>query len=188
MKYIKTSVIMVSVCWMCQVSHGLALSGSDLQTIGRRYGVSPHLLRAISMVESQSGELLGEYEVRQVVDHTQLKFLKKIARYTGRSISDFKGSDRGAMGYMQIIPSTFYMYAQDGDGDGVKDPLNAHDSVATAAYYLARELAKKNSTKAALKSYNNDTDYCEKILTLYREFTSRNSLTDNVTIATRNEW
>jgi membrane-bound lytic murein transglycosylase B len=101
------------------------------------------------------------------VDSTQLKFLKKIARDTGRSIFEFKGSYAGAMGYMQIIPSTFYRYAQDGNGDGIKDPLNQYDSLATAAYFLARKIAKKENLIGAIRSYNDSSDYCEKVIGIY---------------------
>ncbi len=154
---------------MFSASQGLALSEADLQTIGSKYGVSPSLLKAISILESQKGKLLGNYEVRKVISRTQLKFLKKIARHTGRSISEFKGSHAGAMGYMQIIPSTFYMYAQDGDGDDVKDPLNPYDSLATAAYFLALKTAEKSNMQAVLKSYNNSSVYCVKVLKLFRK-------------------
>jgi membrane-bound lytic murein transglycosylase B len=154
---------------MLYVSQAFALSGLDFQIIGNRYGVSPHLLRAVSIIESQDGKLTGNYEVRLVVDSIQLKFLKKIARATGRSLSDFKGSYAGAMGHMQIMPSTFYKYAQDGDGDGVKDPLNQYDSLATAAYFLARKIAKYG-TRTAIRSYNNSSIYCQKILRLYWRF------------------
>ncbi|MBD3308436.1 transglycosylase SLT domain-containing protein [candidate division KSB3 bacterium] len=149
-----------------EVSHVFALSDADFQRIGNKYGVSPYLLLAISIVESQSGELLGKHEVRSVVKHTQLKFLQKIAAHTGRKVSEFRGSSAGAMGYMQIMPSTFYTYAQDGNGDGIKDPLHPLDSLATAAYYLAYRIASKKNLKTALKSYNNSDHYCDKVLQL----------------------
>lgn len=142
------------------------MSEADFQIVGRKYGVSPALLQAIALVESQHGELLGKYIVTEVIDDVQLKFLKKIARHTGRDISTFKGSYRGAMGYMQIMPSTFYTYAQDGDGDGTRDPLNPYDSLATAAHYLARSIAVTNTVKEALRKYNNSAAYCDKVLTL----------------------
>jgi membrane-bound lytic murein transglycosylase B len=153
----------------CGASQAFALSDSDFQTMGSKYGVSPFLLLAISILESQEGELLGQHEVRKVVNSTQLKFLKKIAKHTGRVLSEFKGSPAGAMGYMQIMPSTFYSYGQDGDGDGIKDPLNPYDSLATAAYYLAYRIAVHNNIKSALKNYNNSASYCVKVLKLSRQ-------------------
>ncbi len=153
-----------------------ALSDSDFEVIGRRYGVSPELLHAISIVESQGGTLTGKYEVWNVVNATQLEFLQKIGRHTGRSLTEFTGSHAGAMGYMQIIPSTFFRYAQDGDGDGIKDPLNPYDSVATAALFLAREITRKGSVKGALRSYNNSSAYVAKVFTLYQTLQSQSAV------------
>ena len=169
MDSIKTIVTMVPVFLTLCVSEASALSESDFQAFGRKYGVSPHLLQAVSIVESQKGELMGKFEVKKVVDKTQLRYLKKIAQQTGRSISEFKGSYAGAMGYMQIMPATFYEYAQDGNGDGVRDPLNPYDSLATAAYYLARNIAKRSNMREALRRYNNNDSYCDKVLVLYRQ-------------------
>ncbi len=166
---IKTIGTIVPTVLAFYVSQVFALSDLDFQSVGTKYGVSPYLLQAISIVESQDGELLGEFQVSEVVDETQLEFLKKIAWHTGRSLSEFKGSYAGAMGHMQIVPSTFYIYAQDGDGDGIKDPLNPYDSLATAAHFLARNIALKNGMRAALRRYNNSAVYCQKILKLYRQ-------------------
>ncbi len=159
-------VLAMFVCAIAQVYAESPLKEADFQRMGSKYGVSPHLLLAVSLVESQGGELLGKHEVSKVVDRTQLTYLKKIARHTGRDISEFKGSSAGAMGFMQMVPSTFYTYAQDGDGDGLKDPLNPHDSLATAAYFLARTIAIKKNVRGALRSYNNSTVYCENVIKL----------------------
>ncbi len=153
------------------------LSESDFEVIGDRYGVPFNLLRAIVIIESQEGRVPGSFEVSKIVDSTQLKFLRKIAQHTGRSISDFKGSSTGTMGYMQFMPATFYYYAQDGNGDGIKDPLNPYDSLATAAYFLAQEIAKKKGIQAALKSYNNSPASYEKILQLYWKLEADNKRT-----------
>jgi membrane-bound lytic murein transglycosylase B len=171
MDTIKTALVFVlTVCFFFgAVQIAFAISEEDFQQIGTRYGVSPYLLKAIATVESRNGLLLGTYTISEVVNETQLKFLRKIARNTERSISEFKGSRAGAMGYMQIMPSTFYMYAQDGDGDGIRDPLNPYDSLATAAYFLARTMAIKNTLRATLRKYNNSDIYCDKVIALYRE-------------------
>ena len=169
-------VLPVLLLLLVQATPLWALSESDLEVIGRRYGVSPELLQAISIVESQEGRLTGTHEVWKVVNATQLKFLQKIGRHTGRSLTEFTGSYAGAMGYMQIIPSTFFRYAQDGDGDGIKDPLNPYDSVATAALFLAREMTRKESVKGALRSYNNSSAYVAKVFHLYQTLQSGNAL------------
>lgn len=162
----RIGLFLVLLVFTCNVPEGMALTETDFQKIGSKYGVSAYLLLAISIIESQSGEITGTYEVQKVTNQTQLQFLKKIARHTGRAITEFKGSRAGAMGYMQIMPSTFHTYAQDGDGDGIKDPLNPYDSLATAAYFLARTISVKDNIRTALRSYNNSTVYCNKVLSL----------------------
>jgi membrane-bound lytic murein transglycosylase B len=138
--------------------------------VSRKFGIPPHLLQAVSIVESQQGKYTGTHRVSEVVNATQLKYLNKIARFTNRPPTEFTGSYAGAMGYMQIIPSTFCAYAQDGDGDGIKDPLNPKDNLGTAAYFLAWKIAQNNgSIKAALRSYNNSSRYVNKVYALYRK-------------------
>ncbi len=166
---IKTLLFAVLMIGSLTISDVYALSETDFLTVGSRYGISPYLLLAISIVESQQGELMGTQEVQNVVNKTQQKFLRKIARHTGRELSEFKGSHAGAMGYMQIMPSTFYMYGQDGNGDGIKDPLNEHDNLATAAFYLAYRIATNETLTDAIKNYNNSTEYCQKVMALSRE-------------------
>jgi membrane-bound lytic murein transglycosylase B len=176
--------ILVTV-FALQVSPCFALSENDFQIIGRMYGVSPHVLQAIALVESQHGELLGKYTVSEVVDRTQLKYLRKIAQHTGQEVDAFKGSYRGAMGYMQIMPATFYTFAQDGDGDGIRDPLNPHDSLATAAHYLARSIATTSGLRAALKKYNNSNAYCDKVLALSSQIETESNVTAQVVVTPR---
>lgn len=178
MDTLKTVVIMVwAVCFaFAAAPTASALSDEDFQQIGARYGVSPYLLQAIAVIESQNGTMLGTHKVSQVVNETQLKFLEKIARNTKRAVSEFTGSRSGAMGHMQIIPSTFYMYAQDGNDDGIRDPLDPHDSLATAAYFLARTQAVKNTLRATLKKYNNSNVYCDKVIALYKHMESESQV------------
>jgi membrane-bound lytic murein transglycosylase B len=161
-------VLAILACgaWPAIVMAEEEITEADFQRIGSMYGVSPYLLLAISIVESQGGTLLGTHEVRNVVDEKQLKYLQRIADRTNRDITEFKGSHAGAMGYMQIVPSTFYMYAQDGNADGVKDPLNHLDSLATAAYFLARTIAVKGELRPAIKAYNNSNSYYNEVVKL----------------------
>jgi hypothetical protein len=171
MNTIKTAwVLVLTVCFLfVAIQTTFALSEEDFQQIGTKYGVSPYLLQAIATVESRNGLLLGTHTVSKVVNETQLRYLKKIARNTKRVISEFKGSRAGAMGYMQIMPSTFYMYAQDGNDDGIRDPLNPYDSLATAAFFIARTMAIKDTLRATLKKYNNSNSYCDKVIALYKK-------------------
>ncbi len=178
MDIIKTAgVLVLTVCFLfIAMQSAFALSEEDFQQIGTRYGVSPYLLQAIATVESRNGQLLGTHRVSEVVNETQLKFLKKIARNTERAVSEFTGSRSGAMGHMQIMPSTFYMYAQDGNDDGIRDPLDPYDSLATAAYFLARTMAIKNTLQATLRKYNNSNIYCNTVIALYNQMESESQV------------
>ena len=162
--------ITLGVCLLVSSAQAQLVSEADFFAVSGKYGISPHLLQAVSIVESQQGKYTGEHQVSNVVNATQLKYLKKIARLTKRPFTEFTGSHAGAMGYMQMIPSTFHTYAQDGDGDGIKDPLNPRDSLETAAYFLARKLAQNDgSITAALRDYNNSGRYANKVYALYKK-------------------
>ena len=140
-----------------------------LEQISKKYTQSLHrqkVLIAIAEIESQNGTILGRYNVQEVVSEKQRKYLNKIASSLHTDPENFKGSYAGAMGLMQIIPSTFWVYGQDGDGDGLKDPMNPYDSFATAAYYLEWQSMKKGSTKKGIFAYNRSSVYVKKVLQL----------------------
>lgn len=70
-----------------------------------------------------------------------------------------------AVGPMQFLPGTFDAWAVDQDGDGVANPHDIDDAVATAANYLCE--GKKGAITdeaAALRRYNNDGSYVTKVL------------------------
>ena len=138
-----------------------------LEQISKKYTQSQHrqkVLMAIAEIESQNGTILGQYVVQEVVSEHQKKYLNKIASRLQTDPENFRGSYAGAMGLMQIIPSTFWLYGQDGDADGLKDPMNPYDSFATAAYYLEWHSKKKGSTQKAIFAYNRSDIYVKKVL------------------------
>ncbi|MFE9407872.1 lytic transglycosylase domain-containing protein [Streptomyces sp. NPDC006704] len=72
-----------------------------------------------------------------------------------------------AVGPMQFIPSTWATWAQDGNGDGRKDPNNVFDAALAAGVYLcadARNLAVPADLKRAVLSYNHSADYLRTVL------------------------
>lgn len=71
-----------------------------------------------------------------------------------------------AVGPMQFIPSTWQRYAQDANLDGVKDPQNIDDAVASAASYLCQsggDLSQPANWIAAVNAYNPSVAYNNRV-------------------------
>lgn len=64
----------------------------------------------------------------------------------------------GPQGPMQFLPSTFAVYATDGNGDGVTDINSAADAIYSAANYIAR----RGSVDEGLRSYGNAGEAVKK--------------------------
>ena len=78
------------------------------------------------------------------------------------------GVDR-AVGPMQFIPSTWRKWASDGSGDGLGDPQQIDDAALAAARYLCaggRDMASPSGWWAGILSYNNSTEYAQKVFGL----------------------
>jgi membrane-bound lytic murein transglycosylase B len=78
------------------------------------------------------------------------------------------GVDR-AVGPMQFIPSTWRKWASDGNGDGLGDPQQIDDAALAAARYLCaggRDMASPAGWWAGILSYNNSTEYAQKVFGL----------------------
>jgi hypothetical protein len=67
-----------------------------------------------------------------------------------------------AVGPMQFLPSTWLAYAQDGNGDGFKDPQNFYDAALTTGVFLCAnggDLATAPGLGAAVLAYNHSSEY-----------------------------
>uniref|UniRef100_A0AAU2VFP5 Lytic transglycosylase domain-containing protein n=1 Tax=Streptomyces sp. NBC_00003 TaxID=2903608 RepID=A0AAU2VFP5_9ACTN len=95
----------------------------------------------------------------------------------GEGFADIADTDHGtldgdarydrAVGPMQFIPSTWSTWAQDGNGDGRKDPSNVFDAALAAGVYLcadSRDLSVPADLDLAVLSYNHSTDYLRTVL------------------------
>ncbi|GAA2463588.1 hypothetical protein GCM10010388_64780 [Streptomyces mauvecolor] len=95
----------------------------------------------------------------------------------GAGFADIADTDHGALdgdtrhdravGPMQFIPSTWSTWAQDGNGDGRKDPNNVFDAALAAGVYLcadSRDLAIPADLDRAVLSYNHSADYLRTVL------------------------
>ncbi|HRV61282.1 MAG TPA: lytic murein transglycosylase, partial [Solirubrobacterales bacterium] len=72
-------------------------------------------------------------------------------------------SSAGAIGWMQFMPSTWDMYATDGDGDGKTDPYNPHDAIHAAARYL-QAAGAPTDWYDAIYAYNHADWYVQDVL------------------------
>lgn len=69
-----------------------------------------------------------------------------------------------AVGPMQLLPDTFASWSVDGDGDGLLDPHDIDDAVATAANYLCGSSRTITEERDALLRYNRSQDYVADVL------------------------
>ena len=124
-----------------------------LSAVGQRYGVDPYVLAAIWGMESDYGAVLSNGSlIRPIIaslatlahqrrgrvaeDEAELIAALRIAQARG-SAQGLVGSWAGALGHLQLIPTAYLQYGQDGDGDGVVDPhASLADALASSANYL----------------------------------------------------
>ena len=86
-----------------------------------------------------------------------------------RILGDGDASVDRAVGPMQFIPSTWRKWASDGNGDGLGDPQQIDDAALAAARYLCaggRDMASPSGWWAGILSYNNSTEYAQKVFGL----------------------
>jgi hypothetical protein len=83
---------------------------------------------------------------------------------TGQSGDTTRTSYAGAVGPMQFLPSTFRVYATDGNGDGSAVISNLDDALMSAGRYLATGGAAHARYSQALYRYNHSTSYVSRVL------------------------
>ncbi|ACT48493.1 lytic murein transglycosylase [Methylotenera mobilis] len=134
-----------------QKGRALLLKHQALLTeIEAQYGVPRQILIAFWGMETQYGRVQGNLDVLSAL--ATLAYEGRRADFFKAQLLDallmvdlgyvdaesFKGSWAGAFGNMQFMPTTFMLYAVDGDADGAIDVINSlPDAFASAAHYLA---------------------------------------------------
>jgi murein DD-endopeptidase MepM/ murein hydrolase activator NlpD len=91
-----------------------------------------------------------------------LAAINKIESNFGRNMGP---SSAGAVGWMQFMPSTWYRWGTDANGDGVADPWNPTDGVYSAARYLAAAGGGADIYRAVY-AYNHADWYVQEVLDL----------------------
>jgi lytic murein transglycosylase len=125
---------------------------APLSAIDNRFGVAPTVLLAIFGRETDYGRARDTHSAIRVLA-TQAYFGKRKEKFLGEfllalrmledgsiKLADMKSSWAGAMGLTQFLPSDFYKYAVDFDGDGRRDIWN---SVPDALASTAKQLVEK---------------------------------------------
>jgi membrane-bound lytic murein transglycosylase B len=122
-----------------------------LEKIGAQYQVNPCVITALWGMESSYGRFRGDFPViaslatlayegrRKSFFRSELFLALKIVNDQHVSLANFKGEWAGASGQTQFLPSSWYKYAVDYNGDGRKDIWNTLDDVlASIANYLKK--------------------------------------------------
>ncbi len=125
---------------------------ATLTRIERQFGVPPGIVLAIWGRETGYGSAKMPYPAIRALatqaylgrrkDFFRNEFLLalKIVQEGHVSLADMRSSWAGAMGHAQILPSGFYKYAVDLDGDGKRDIwTSVPDALATLANHLATD-------------------------------------------------
>lgn len=101
----------------------------------------------------------------------ELYHLILIARDLNTDPLAISGSFAGALGPAQFIPSSFAEYGVDGDNDGIRDPFNISDAMASIAFYMKRSGWKEDGSeekkRTAVWCYNRSKVYVNTIMMLY---------------------
>jgi membrane-bound lytic murein transglycosylase B len=121
-----------------------------LMNISRHYHIQPQFLVALWGIETRFGEREGRFPVvgavatlahdgrRSALFRRELFYALQILDEGHISLDEMRGSWAGAMGQVQFMPSSFYKFAVDYEGDGRIDLWNSlGDIFASAANYLA---------------------------------------------------
>ena len=100
--------------------------------------------------------------------YEQLTYLLRIAEREKIDLPALEGSWAGAFGMPQFIPSSYWGYAVDGNGDGRADLYAAEDAVYSVGNYLKSFGWKSGLTEqqqlAVVRRYNNSELYAATVL------------------------
>lgn len=145
----------------------------------QRYGIPREVIAGILRIESNFGRNTGR---RRVINslYSLYVLVPKRKDFALRELGAFislcrknswdpygiLGSPMGAFGFPQFLPSSYLLYAIDGDGDGTIDLFSNADAIYSTASYL-HEFGWGKSKKSqfqAIYAYNHERKYVKTVL------------------------
>jgi len=156
------------VIYEANIQRGLAFWNKNKAALNRayhEYGVLPEFIIGILGIETGFGKYFGKKRVIDVLTTKamlgdrradfyteQLEKYLLMAREANLDASILVGSNAGAMGYGQFIPSSYLMFAVDFNHDGVKDLWNAEDAIGSIANYFAQNGWQRSLREIAVRA------------------------------------
>jgi len=129
------------------------------------YGVLPEYIVGIIGIETAYGVNFGKKRVIDVLTTksmtddrrenfytNQLEKFLIMTRKSNLQASELIGSNAGAMGYGQFIPSSYLDFAVDFNGDGTTDLWNAEDAIGSIANYFSRNGWRRSLKTVAVRA------------------------------------
>ena len=103
----------------------------------------------------------------------ELAYLVHLANHLNVDPLNLSGSFAGAMGPGQFIPSSFWIFGMDANGDGTADPFNMSDATFSMGHYLKkygwREDASMEAKRKAIWFYNRSDVYVNTVMMVYEK-------------------
>ncbi|WP_321391191.1 lytic murein transglycosylase [Emcibacter sp.] len=175
---------------------------SVLTPVSDNMGVQDRFIAAIWGMETNYGGYTGGYNVIAALatlaydmrrpDFFRKELLRALEILDQGHIApeDMKGSWAGAMGQGQFMPSSFFAYAYDFDGDGRKDIwIDEADVFASIANYLKKHGWQADQTWGREVSLPEDVDgLWEKVKQKEKIKSCRRALKDHSKQLTLEEW
>lgn len=152
---------------------------SSLYAAQQEYGVPKEVIAGILRIETNFGRNLGRRRIlnslyslyvlvprRKSFALRELEALLAISRKNGWDPYGIVGSPMGAFGFSQFLPSSYLVYAVDGDRDGTADLFSSADAIYSTAAYL-HECGWGSSRRSqfqAVYAYNHEKEYVRAVL------------------------
>lgn len=156
-------------------------------SVSKKYDVDPFIILSIAGIESNYGKHYKGFTVFNSL-YTQIHDMPKRAKWASKELASYleycfkdkidpqsiEGSYAGAFGFGQFIPSSFNRFSVDFDGDGIRNPHDWPDVLASIANYLrengyvpgSANYDKGGDIWKSVRAYNHSDNYVMAVLGL----------------------